>query len=123
LRRPWIVATLPVVWAADLAAYGLKLLVDRPRPHLHPLVQVPADPSFPSGHAATSFAGATMLAGFAPRLAPWLYLLAAAIAFSRIYVGVHWPLDVLAGAALGTLLALAVSASLRRRARSPRRSR
>jgi len=76
-----------------------------------------------ASYSATSFAGATVLSLFAPRLAPALYLLAASIAFSRIYVGVHWPLDVLGGAVLGTLLALAVSASLRRRGRFPRRSR
>jgi len=106
-----------------------KRSVRRPRPVLDPVPLVrqlkrqPITTSFPSGHAATSFAGATMLSLFAPRLAPALYLLAASIAFSRIYVGVHWPLDVLAGAVLGTLLALLASASLRRLGRSPRRSR
>ena len=57
--------------------------------------------SFPSGHAAMSFAGATFLALAAPRLAPALFVLAAAVAYSRVYVGVHYPLDVVAGAALG----------------------
>jgi undecaprenyl-diphosphatase len=122
-RRPAILWTLPVVWGADLAAAGLKLAVGRARPHYEPLVQLPHDLSFPSGHAATSFAGATMLAAFAPRLAPALYVLAAAIAFSRVYVGVHWPLDVLGGAALGAALALVALTSLRRLGRSLRRSR
>lgn len=122
-RRPAVLLTLPVVWASDGVAYAIKLAVGRARPHLDPLLAVPHDPSFPSGHATTSFAGAAMLSAFAPRASPLLYLLAAAIGFSRIYVGVHWPLDVLAGAALGTLLALAALTSLRRRGRFPRRPR
>jgi undecaprenyl-diphosphatase len=120
-RRPAVLWTIPVVWAGDLLAYGIKAATGRPRPHLHPLVAVPHDGSFPSGHATTSFAGATMLAWFAPRLAPGLYVLAAAIGFSRVYVGVHWPYDVLGGAVLGTVLGLAAITSLRKLARSPRR--
>lgn len=120
-RRPAILSTIPVVWAGDLISYEIKLATGRPLPHLHPLVVVPHDPSFPSGHATTSFAGATMLAWFAPRLAPGLFVLAAAIGFSRIYVGVHWPYDVLGGAVLGTVLGLAAVTSLRMLARSPRR--
>src|SRR5262249_43678530 len=56
------------------------------------LVHAPQDHSFPSGHAATSFAAATVLTAFAPRLAPAWFLLAVAIGFSRVYVGVHYPL-------------------------------
>ena len=64
----------------------------------------PQTSSFPSGHASTSFACATVLGSFAPRLRVPLYVLAALIALSRTYVGVHFPLDVLAGAAWGLLV-------------------
>jgi undecaprenyl-diphosphatase len=104
---------------------GLKLLVRRDRPPTvildpEPLMQVPTTSSFPSGHSASSFACAYVLSRFAPRLTVFFYVLAALIAFSRVYVGVHYPLDVLAGAALGTLLAIALLRLLRALRRSPR---
>jgi undecaprenyl-diphosphatase len=69
--------------------------------------------SFPSGHATTAFAGAVALSYLWRRAAPLFFLLAAAIAFSRVYVGVHYPGDVLAGAALGSLVGLAWVAAFR----------
>jgi undecaprenyl-diphosphatase len=61
--------------------------------------------SFPSGHSWASFAVATLMTLFFGRKYAWAYLAAAAIAYSRIYSGVHFPLDVLGGAAGGTLMA------------------
>ena len=96
---------------SDLAAYAVKLATDVDRPPLRypepePLVYVPQDGSFPSGHSATSFASAALIARAAPRRAKVaLYALATGIAFSRVYVGVHYPFDVIAGAALGLLVA------------------
>ena len=103
------------VWSADLLALVLKAIVERPRPfqalpHVEPLLHGTLGTSFPSGHAATSFAGATFLALAAPRLAPALFVLAAAVAYSRVYVGVHYPFDVVAGAVLGAAVALAFNA-------------
>lgn len=68
----------------------------------------------PSGHSASAFAGAVVLAFLVPRAAPYLIALASVMAFSRIYVGVHWPSDVVAGAALGTAVALAAILAVRR---------
>jgi undecaprenyl-diphosphatase len=109
-RRPWF---LVVLVAADLVAiglsFGLRQLIGRDRPPLvypdpKPLVGVPHSGAFPSGHATTAFACATVIAWSWPRLAVPAFVLAAAIAWSRVYVGVHWPLDVLGGAFLGALL-------------------
>jgi undecaprenyl-diphosphatase len=124
LRRPAVFPLVLVAYFATAAASdALKLAVDRSRPVDDPLVDAPTTHSFPSGHAATSFACSATLAPFVPRRGvPALYLLAAAIAYSRVYVGVHYPLDVLGGAALGLLVARALRllpAALRRSRRAP----
>ena len=113
-RRPWF---LLVLFGADAAAdglsYGLRDWIGRLRPpsvypEPKPLVHVPHSGAFPSGHAATAFACATVLACWFPRLTVPAFLLAVAIAWSRVYVGVHWPLDVLGGAVVGVLVATAL---------------
>jgi len=125
LRRPTAFALVGIAYFASAAvADVLKLLVDRPRPLDHPLVPEPTTASFPSGHATTSFACAATLSSMLPRsAAPVLYALAAAIAYSRVYVGVHYPLDVLAGAALGIGVARALRPlpAILRRSRQARR--
>jgi undecaprenyl-diphosphatase len=123
-RRP---QPFTLVLLADAAADGLagllKVATGERRPHLaHPLVTIPHSRSFPSGHAATSFACATVLAWLAPRWAPAFYLLALAIGYSRLYVGVHWPFDVIGGAALGLATALLLLSGARRRSGGRRRS-
>lgn len=125
LRRPSIAFAVPaVVLLADLAASGLKLATDRRRPEetldgIDVLVTTPSTAAFPSGHAATSFAAAAVLSLAMPSLAPALLVLATAVAFSRLYVGVHFPLDAGGGAVLG----VAVATALLLLARALRRSR
>jgi undecaprenyl-diphosphatase len=60
--------------------------------------------SFPSAHAANSFAMATVASWRLNRFAPLLFLFAVAVAYSRVYVGVHYPLDTIAGAIIGALV-------------------
>jgi len=107
LRRPII---FPLVVAAYFLSAAitdvLKLAIDRHRPVDHPLVPALATHSFPSGHAATSFACAATLATFVSRRGGIvLYVLAAGIAYSRVYVGVHYPSDVAGGLLLGRSVA------------------
>jgi undecaprenyl-diphosphatase len=59
--------------------------------------------SFPSGHANTVFVAATILGRKDKLWKPFLWALAVVVSFSRIYIGVHWPLDVIVGAVLGWL--------------------
>jgi undecaprenyl-diphosphatase len=119
-RRPRLfVLILAADGVADLVAAGLKRITHVQRPAFRyseprALVHVPHDGSFPSGHAATSFACATVLSVLAPRLAPGLYVLAAGIAYSRVYVGVHYPFDAIGGAALGVVVALVLLQLFRR---------
>jgi undecaprenyl-diphosphatase len=123
LRRPPVfvfVAAADLV--AGLLAEGLKDVVDRPRPHVSHLVALPRTASFPSGHAATSFACATTLGALVPALRLPALVVAAAVAYSRLYVGVHFPLDVLGGAVLGVLTARLLLAAARPRSRRGRRS-
>ena len=90
----------------------LKPLIGRIRPYevnttIALLVPPPGDASFPSGHTAASFTAVTALwcAGGVPKWLRWPALaLAVVIALSRIYLYVHWPTDVLGGAALGAAL-------------------
>jgi undecaprenyl-diphosphatase len=113
-RRPELVPIVTAtVFAADEITRGLKHLSGRERPYVaepepEPLLTPDSELSFPSGHASTSFAGATLLTLLLPSLAIPFYALAALIAWSRVYVGVHYPFDILAGALLGLAVALVV---------------
>lgn len=121
-RRPSIFVTVLVaVSVSDLLAEAGKLLVQRHRPFETQIGPPSNAHSFPSGHTATSFAAATVLSAAAPRWRVPFFLLATLIGFSRIYNGMHYPTDVLAGAVIGVLTALLLLEAIRRRLLPTRR--
>lgn len=92
-----------------LVNQGIKRLVNRPRPapvEPRPMhVRKPLTSSFPSGHASSAFTAAGVLSAHDPALKPIYYGIAAVVATSRVHVQVHHASDVIAGAALGAVLA------------------
>jgi len=106
---------LPLILMTDqLSSQVLKELFDRLRP-CDALEGVRAidgcrhSPSFPSSHAVNTFAAATLFTVFYRRWVPWMaYGLAVLVSYSRIYLGLHYPSDVLGGAMIGVVCALAV---------------
>jgi len=103
-RRPWLRATA-TVGAAYLTSTSIKMAIGRKRPAIEDLPHLMATPtglSFPSSHSTSSFAAARAYGSLIPG-AP-LQVAAAAMAFSRLYLGVHYPSDIVAGAALGTAI-------------------
>jgi membrane-associated phospholipid phosphatase len=124
-NRPWLWTRVgAAILLAESCSGALKVWIERDRPPVsdpdpEPLVETPSTYSFPSGHATVSFACATVLALAVPRLRVPLFVLAVLISYSRVYLGVHYPGDVLAGAVLGVAIAIALrtlAAALRRSA-------
>jgi undecaprenyl-diphosphatase len=121
-RSAWPRVTCAAAASVGLAALAVTLLkdtADRLRPpladaHVQALVAIPQSASFPSGHAATAFAAATALALLVPRLRVPALAVAALVAFSRVYLGVHYVLDVVAGATLGIAVGVSVALLVRR---------
>jgi len=112
-REAWLICAVlgPVAIGVN---YLVKLAVRRPRPILDglpPLGGAPSSLSFPSAHATSSFAVATAMTRVEP-VAAIAFVLAAALALGRPYLGMHYPSDVLAGALLGVALGLVVPLSL-----------
>jgi hypothetical protein len=103
-RGRWLRATA-CVCLAYLISTSIKLAIGRRRPVVEDLPHLMATPtglSFPSSHSTSSFAAAQAFGELLPR-GPLLGV-AAGMAFSRLYLGVHYPSDIAAGAALGTAL-------------------
>jgi membrane-associated phospholipid phosphatase len=112
-RARWLAAaaTVPLTLCAN---YVVKRAVARERPRivdLDPFGRVPRSHSFPSAHAATSFAGAIRIAALAPRARVPLLAAAGLMACTRPYLGVHYPSDVVAGAAVGVLVGVTLEAA------------
>ena len=120
----WVAAAIAVAWlggakgrraglATAVASLGttyavqglVKPLFSRKRPFVGREISVVGirgtDPSFPSGHTASSFAAATALASFYPRSAPLVFGFASMVGISRVHLGHHFPSDVAAGSVLG----------------------
>jgi membrane-associated phospholipid phosphatase len=105
-RNRWAAAAVVGPLAVG-ANYAVKLAAGRERPLIEghpPLAKAPSKLSFPSAHATSSLAGATALGRVEPRARLPLYALAGSVCLSRPYLGMHYPSDVLAGAALGFLI-------------------
>lgn len=111
-RRAAVRGLVSVALASSVANGVAKPLFPRRRPpdesvpFVRRLVTPPVSSSFPSGHAASAAAFATGVALESPATAVVIAPIAAAVGYSRVHIGVHWPSDVLAGAALGSAIAL-----------------
>jgi len=101
-----ILATLGICWI--FVELILKYIVsrERPTPDIGAVIVGNGTGwfSFPSSHATVAFAMAIVLSRYEPRWRTALFILAVVISLSRIYLGVHYPIDVFAGALLGTLI-------------------
>ena len=113
---PWFFAAMLM---AGLCIFALKKMIPRPRPlsefaplieagkvHIHVLGKQLWYRSFPSGDTQTAFTAATYFSFLFPRWAPLFLCLAVGVGLSRIYMGAHFPLDVIARGLIGTALAL-----------------
>lgn len=105
-----ILAILTVAVSDQISSHLIKKAVGRERPcrelqDVRLLTGCGPGKSFPSSHAVNNFAAALILAYFFRKYRYWIYGVAASIAFSRLYVGVHYPIDVLCGAIIGTAIA------------------
>jgi membrane-associated phospholipid phosphatase len=112
---PWLVAAIIL---SGLCIVALKKMIPRPRPltdfaplieagkvHIHVLGEQLRYRSFPSGHTQTAFAAGGYLSLLLPRWTPLFIALAIAVGLSRIYMGSHFPLDVIGGGLVGVALA------------------
>lgn len=114
-RRAALTGTAALAINSATVNLAAKLLIRRGRPDPAAAgvpearrVEMPLSPTFPSGHAASGFAFAEAVAETMPGIALPLRLLAAAVAYSRVHTGVHYPGDVIAGSLIGSSIGEAV---------------
>jgi undecaprenyl-diphosphatase len=108
VRLAAILLIVTIIISDQLNSSVIKFWLLRQRPcrilqNVHLLVSCGSGYSFPSSHAVNNFAGALILAFFLPRAKWWFFGYAAIIAFSRVYVGVHYPFDVIGGGVIGLI--------------------
>jgi membrane-associated phospholipid phosphatase len=128
-RRKWPYAAAAgglAVGVAALLVAVLKDIFDRARPPLQdasldPIGIVPASASFPSSHAATAFAAAVAVGLVHPRLRRPLLAMAAVVALSRVYLGVHYLFDVVVGTLIGIGIGYAAALTVQAVGRAPTR--
>lgn len=119
VERRGVIAALGAAAIALLANQVIGLVWNRPRPFMahsasvHVLLSHGTDPSFPSDHAAAAFAIAVVLVALHRRLGIAALLAAALMSYARVYVGDHYPGDVMAGALVGAAAAAVVLTWLR----------
>lgn len=105
---------LAILMAAGIIAgavftFSMKYLIDRARPYdqiesTRLLIPAEPDPSFPSGHTELTFLASTIVSRFHPGYGKYLYVFSFIVALSRIYVGVHFPADTIAGMIVGVII-------------------
>jgi undecaprenyl-diphosphatase len=112
-----IIATVTLLVSAGICNGLLKQIVNRTRPYdaieeLRLIAKKPHDSSFPSGHSNASFAVACAITWCLTKKRKWvgviLIVIAALIAFSRLYVGAHYPTDVIVGVLLGIICSIVI---------------
>lgn len=117
-RRVGVAIVVAVVVSYIVVDLVIKPIVGRERPFevmgIEPIVSAPNSYSFPSGHTASSFAAATVIAVYARKAGALALAYAGLVGISRMYLLMHWPTDVVAGAAVGVAVALAVLLSMDR---------
>lgn len=118
-RRVGAAVALALIFGLIVGNLTLKPLVSRirpydARPYIELLINKPSDFSFPSGHTLASFEAATALILGDKRLGIPALILAVLIAFSRLYLYVHYPSDVVAGVVLGVLFGVIATAAIHR---------
>ena len=105
-RKVGITLLVALVLGVILGNGILKNIIERSRPFINMeginlLIKAPTSYSFPSGHTTSSFAAALVLSMNFKNKTVYIFILAALIAFSRVYLGVHFPTDIIAGIILG----------------------